>query len=180
MTSGKVITRKGELPKSETYYQKSKALFEKIDDAEGIAKSSRALAKVQEDLNKNKDAIGNYTTAQANNFKTGDINANKLNGNDIDRLLRPDSAKIQERLLQKNINLGISSKDTSEIVSGYSRMGNINLKNNKPTIARDAFNNAYKFSKNFLNRPCSSISALPMFTWARRIFRRPSKQKKEY
>jgi hypothetical protein len=145
---GESFFQKGELSKSETYYQKSKSLYEKMADAEGIAKSSRALAKVQEDLHKNKEAIGNYATAQENNLKTGDFTANTLNGNDIGRLSRPDSIKVQERLLQDNINLGIINKDTNEIVSNYSRMADMSLKNKKTNTALDAFNNAYRFSRN--------------------------------
>ncbi|HEY6503262.1 MAG TPA: histidine kinase [Chitinophagaceae bacterium] len=144
---GESYYQKGELAKSETFYQKSKDLFEKAADAEGIAKSSRALAKVQEDLHKNKEAIGNYTTARDNNLKTGDVNANNLNTNDIGRLSNPDSIKVQERLLQDNIDLGIRNKDTSEIVSNLSRMGDISLQNKKSDVAINAFNSAYLLSK---------------------------------
>jgi signal transduction histidine kinase len=145
---GESYYQKGELVKSETYYKESKALYEKINDAEGIAKSSRALAKVQEDLYKNKDAIGNYEVAQKSNERTGDITSNTLNANDIDRLLKTDSIKVQEQLLQDNINLGIINKDTNEIVSNYSRMADMSLKNRRPNTALRAFNNAYQFSKN--------------------------------
>ena len=145
---GESFYQKGELLKSEAYYQKSKDLYEKMADAGGIAKSSRALAKVQEDLNKNKEAIRNYSTARDNNVKTGDLNSNTLNTNDIGRLLNPDSGKVQERLLQANITQGIINKDTTEIVSNYSRMGELSLKNKKKSTALNAFNNAYQFSRN--------------------------------
>ncbi len=145
---GESYYQKGELSKSESYYQKSKALFEKIADAEGIAKSSRALAKVQEDLHKNKEAISNYTTAQKNTTKTGDITGNTLNSNDIGRLSSPDSVQLQEKLLLDNIQLGLTNKDTNEIVTNFSRMGDINLKNNQSFRALNSFSNAYQFSKN--------------------------------
>lgn len=145
---GESYYQKGDLVKSESYYQKSKALFEKIADAEGIAKSSRALAKVQEDLHKNKEAISNYTTAQKNNTKTGDITGNTLNTNDIGRLSSPDSVQLQEKLLLDNIQLGLTNKDTNEIVTNFSRMGDINLKNNQSFRALNSFSSAYQFSKN--------------------------------
>jgi tetratricopeptide (TPR) repeat protein len=145
---GESYYQKGELSKSESYYQKSKALFEKIADAEGIAKSSRALGKVQEDLHKNKEAISNYTTAQKNTTKTGDITGNTLNSNDIGRLSSPDSVQLQEKLLLDNIQLGLTNKDTNEIVTNFSRMGDINLKNNQSFRALNSFSNAYQFSKN--------------------------------
>jgi tetratricopeptide (TPR) repeat protein len=145
---GESYYQKGDLEKSENYYQKSKSLYETIKDAEGIAKSSRALAKVQEDLHKNKEAIDNYATAQQNNIKTGDRTSTAFNANDIGRLSTPDSGKLQEQLLRNNIALGLEKKDTGEIVSNFSRMGDINLKNKKPGMAVGAFSNAYKFSQN--------------------------------
>ncbi len=145
---GDTYYQKGELEKSETFYQKSKVLFEKIADAEGIAKSSRALAKVQEDLHKNKEAITNYSLAQENNVKTGDNTSTSLNANDIGRLLKPDSMQVQQHFLQDNITLGILNKDTNEIVANYSRIGDMNLKNKKIPTALKAFTNAYFFSKN--------------------------------
>src|SRR5690606_4865492 len=75
--------QKGDLTRSEAYYKQAKTLYMRMDDAEGIAKSSRALARVQEDLNKNQEALSNYKTARDNTLRTGDINANALNGNDI-------------------------------------------------------------------------------------------------
>src|SRR5258705_3405294 len=145
---GESYYQKGELQKSEAYYKRSKALYEKMNDADGIAKSSRALAKVQEDLNKGKEALGNYNTARENNLKTGDFNSTVLNENDIGRLTKPDSAMVQQRLIQDNIDLGIKNKDTGEIVTNFSRMGDLSLKNNKPASALNAFNQAYQFSKN--------------------------------
>lgn len=138
----------GELLKSELYYQKSKTLYEKIGHTEGIAKSSRALAKVQEELNKNKEAVSNYNIALENNLKTGDSNLNELNTNDIKRLLRPDSIELQRKILIDNINRGLKNRDTSEVALNYSRMAGINLKKKETNAALWAYSNAYNFSKN--------------------------------
>jgi tetratricopeptide (TPR) repeat protein len=139
---------KGDLEKSEGYYQKSKTLYETIKDPEGIARSSRALAKVQEDLHKNKEAVANYTVAQQNNLKTGDITGNTVNANDISRLTRPDSVNVQERLLRDNISIGLKKKDTQDIVSNFSKMAGINLRNNNTKLAVGNYFNAFKFSQN--------------------------------
>lgn len=144
---GESYYQKGELEKSENYYQKSKSLYEKMNDPDGIAKSSRALARVQEDLNKNAKAIDNYTTARENSIKAGDVNANQLNLNDISRLLQTVSPETQQKFLNNNIKLGLLNKDTGEIVSNYSRIGVLNLKNKNPDDAVSAFNNAYQFSR---------------------------------
>ncbi len=144
---GETFYQQGELGKSESYYKKAKDLYEKKEDAEGIARSSRALAKVQEDLHKNYEAAGNYAVARDNNIKTGDINFNALNGNDFRRLNASDSLPVLESLIQKNLKWGLVNKDTGEIVSNYSRMGDVSLQNNKTSLAVDAYTNAYKFSQ---------------------------------
>ncbi len=145
---GESYYQKGDLVKSETFYQKAKQLYEKKADADGIAKSARALAKVQEDLNKNKAAISNYFSAQLNDVKTGNTSGNTMNSNDIIRLSKPDSAAFQRRYLQDNINLGMLNKDTSEIVAGYSRQGAISLKYKQTVPGITAYSNAYRYSQN--------------------------------
>lgn len=145
---GESFYQKGELAKSETYYQKARSLYEKTNDAEGIAKASRALGKVQEDLNKNKEALGSYNTARDNTLKTGDVTANTFNENDIRRLKAMDSAGVAESLIQKNIKAGLINRDTTEIVTNFSRMGDIGVKNRDTSLALDGYFNAYNFSKN--------------------------------
>jgi hypothetical protein len=138
----------GDLLKAESYYQKSKNLYAVITNAEGIAKSSRALAKIQEELNKNKEAVANYNIAQENNFKTGDSNSIALNGNDIKRLMKPDSMELQRKILIDNINRGLKNNDTNEVALNYSRIAGINLKKKETKAALSAYSNAYNFSKN--------------------------------
>jgi len=122
---GESFYKKGELAKSETYYQKAKTLYEKEADADGIAKSSRALGRVQEDLKKNDDAISNYRIAYDNSRKIGDTNLSALNGNDFSRLSKPASFQVQADLIQQNLNRGLINKDTNEVVSNMFRMANL-------------------------------------------------------
>lgn len=145
---GESYYQKGDLPKSEEFFQKAKMLYEKANDADGQAKSSRALGRVQEDLHKEKEAISNYNRAKDITGKSGDINANALNANDVSRLTRADSFEVQTGLLRENIQLGLARNDTGEIISGFSRMGEISLRNRKKNSALDAYNNAYRFSRN--------------------------------
>ena len=140
--------QQGELVKSEEYYQKAKNTYEKKPDAAGVAKSSRALAIVQEDLNKNKEAKVNYNTAQANTIITGDSVNNKLNANDFGRLSKPDSFIFQKRALQDNIALSRANKDTVDLINAYSRMADIDLKNYGFAGAVQSYNNVYKLSQN--------------------------------
>ncbi len=140
--------KEGELQKSENYFQKAKKAFEKINDANGIAKSSRGLAQVQEDMNKMPMAKDNYATALVNNIKVGDNANNSLNANDVKRLSLPDSFKLQQGLLSSNVDMAIQNGDTNEIIQNYSRLGNLNLKNGHFSTAITAFNGAYNFSRN--------------------------------
>jgi tetratricopeptide (TPR) repeat protein len=145
---GESYFQKGEFVKSEEFFQKSKTNFENAGDAEGIAKSSRSLAKVQEELNKNKEALINYNVAQKNNYKTGNFNSGYLNTNDIRRLSLPESTGVQQNLLWANINFGVSIKDTNEIIYNYSRMANMNLKQFSAGFGTINFKNAYRFAQN--------------------------------
>jgi tetratricopeptide (TPR) repeat protein len=145
---GQSYYEKGDLPKSEIYYQKSKTLYEKAADPEGIARSSRALAKVQEDLHKDKEAITNYGYAQENNVITGDFATNVLNGNDRGRLLNSDSVRLQQKFLDDNLKLLIGKKDTNEIVTNLNRMGMLNFKSNQRAAAINSYTTAYKLTEN--------------------------------
>jgi tetratricopeptide (TPR) repeat protein len=144
---GQSFYQQGEPVKSETYFKKAKDLYEKSGDADGIAKSSRALAKVQEDQDKNKEALQNYITASNTFRKTGDRNVNALNGNDIRRLRLADTQQAQQ-LLRQNMQLGLLNKDTGETVSNLSRMADFNLRNKQAPAAISSFNTAYELSKN--------------------------------
>jgi len=145
---GESLYQKGDLKKSETYYQKAKDLFEQKDDAEGIGKSSRALAKVQEDLHNEKEAMVNYATARDNTMRSGNVVANDLNTNDFARLAKSDSFPAVESLIQRNLNLGYVNKDTSEIVYNYGLMGSFNMQHNNTANAVTAWTNGFKFSQN--------------------------------
>src|SRR5687768_13218267 len=79
---GLAYQQQGDLVRSERYYTLAVEHFQKLPDAQGVAKSSRALAKVQELLNKRKEAISNYRSAVTNSMKSGDNTSASLNRND--------------------------------------------------------------------------------------------------
>jgi tetratricopeptide (TPR) repeat protein len=139
--------QQGELAKSEEYYKKAKATYEKKPDAAGVAKSSRALAIVQEDLNKTKEAKINYSTAQANTAITGDSVNSQLNANDFGRLSKPDSFMAQKRALTDNINISWANKDTTDLINSYNRMADFDLKNSSTSSAIQSYNFGYSLSK---------------------------------
>ena len=141
--------QKNDLLKSESFYQKAKILFEKIADAAGVAKSSRALAKVQEGLNKNAEAIINYDAARRGEVQSGNFNSTMLNSNDISRLSKPSSIQQQQKDLQKNIDISLENKDTTELIASYGKMGKLQWQNNGDSIgALASYKNAYQYARN--------------------------------
>lgn len=151
---GESFYQKGDLKKSESYYQKSKDLYEKAADPDGIARSSRALAIVQEDLHKDKEALDNYNTAKRNNEIAGDFKTTALNTNDAGRLMNSDSVQVQQKLLIQNLNLGYINKDTNEILTNLSRMGELNYRSNQSAAAIKSFSAGFNIS---LNNPSRAM-----------------------
>lgn len=137
----------GDLGKSEYYFSRAKEMFERLNDAEGIARSSRALAKVQEDLNKDKEAAVNYQRSISTNASPARNSISRLSENDMRRLAAADSIPRQEALIQQNIKLGIIEKDTGEIIAGFSRMAAIGEKNQNAELTVDAYRNAFQYAK---------------------------------
>ena len=144
---GETFYQKGELLKSENYFKKSRSLYESQKDAEGTAKSSRALARVQEDLNKNLEAVDNYRKAEINSNILKDKSQATLNRNDVGRLQNADSVELQNKLINANITYGLNTGDTGELAVNYSRMGDINVRGNQIKEAIGAYWNAYEFSR---------------------------------
>lgn len=140
--------QQGELEKSEGYYQKAKNVYSKINNAAGIAKSSRALAIVQEDLHKKKEAQSNYNIAQGYAEITGDTVSRKLNANDAGRLLNPDSSRFGKKALEENIGLGLKNKDTTGLINSYNRLADFNLRNNGLSEAVQSYQSGYQLAKN--------------------------------
>ena len=158
---GETYHLKGDFQKSEGFYQKAKDLFTKLSDAEGVAKSSRALAIVQEELHKNKDAIDNFIQAQKSNDKIGNTNNSILNSNDQKRLSNPGTAAQKQQMSLQNINLGRKLKDTAEIVQGLVTYVNAGTYMPADTIAVN-YKDAYNLSR--VNHPEQAIKFNQLIT----------------
>ncbi|UAY52182.1 tetratricopeptide repeat-containing sensor histidine kinase [Ferruginibacter albus] len=141
------LYQKGQVQKSEYYFNKAKELFTSANNLEGIVKSSRYLAKVQEELHKNNEAISNYKIAQQNSTKNNDSITNFLSTNDVNRLSYAQPLNKQEQFLFKNIKLGVIKKDTNEIVTGFSKIADISLQKKDTGAVVHAYLNAYNYSR---------------------------------
>jgi hypothetical protein len=148
---GEEYYSKGDLKKSEEYYSKAKDLYVQEKNDEGVSKSSRGLAKVQEDLNKKDEAIKNYKVAEKSSTNIGDTNATKLNSNDVSRLgLTTNSIsakKEEEKKITDNINLSLKFKDTAELISNYGKLADFKLQSNQTASALNSLSYGYQVSK---------------------------------
>ncbi len=138
---------KGDFKKSEEYFNKAKELYVDEKNDEGVSKSSRGLAKVQEELKKTDDAFKNYKQAENSSVKIGDSNAIRLNINDANRLGKGRNILTQEKDLQDNISLNLKIKDTTELISNYNQLATLGLNTNQTNTAITNFSNAYNISK---------------------------------
>lgn len=143
---GETYYQQGDFVKSEAYYQKAKDIFLKQNNTPGIARTSRAIARIKEEQYKNDEALSNYATARDNTLNAGDTFYNTLNTNDFNRLTWSSNPNIQDSLISQNIQLMLKRKDTGEIISNYSRLGAMNLKQKRPDHALAAYTNGYSFT----------------------------------
>lgn len=105
------LASKGAYQKAEANYKRAIAIFQKNDMKAELAASQRKLAKVQEESNRLKDAVSNYSAA-AENAPTS-LGRN-LNSNDLKRVKTKD---LNEKIdyAQQNIDLiDNSAKKSSE------------------------------------------------------------------
>ena len=144
---GKTFYQNGDLLKGETYFKKARSLYVKIGDADKLAKISRALAQVQEDLHQYKPAYENYYAARENSLKAGDKESGRLNTNDFIRLLKVDSLQVQNRLLQANIDISKKNKDSNEVAGSYKRMAQMNSSTASTMNSVNTYMSAASFSQ---------------------------------
>ena len=130
-------------PKSEEFYKKALAIFEKENDKKNIAKTSRALAACQEKLNKAKLASANYSKASKNEPS---INLKKVNTNDALRTSMVDKTK-QEEAANDNVVELKNNDDKTNLAKGYEALAETQISNQKIAEATENYTNAYEISK---------------------------------
>ena len=132
--------------KSEQQLRRAKQLYEAQGDRAGVAKASRLLAIVLENMNKLSEAVTNYDQARQTNIAIQNKPAATLNENDIKRLQNKNGIAEDQEKINANIEIGKNTKDTFEIVRGYSKIGTLN-EWKSDTTSVEAYKQAYEYSK---------------------------------
>ncbi|WP_295220917.1 histidine kinase [uncultured Chryseobacterium sp.] len=139
---GETFFKDGNFRKSEEYYAKAKAIYEKLNDRSNIEKTSRKLAQSQEKQNKVIPAIINYNRAA----EVSPPKSRVLNSNDVTRL-SVSSPEAKEEAIQSNIRLNEKEKDNSALATSYSQMADVNIQQNDIPKAEANLTSAYRISK---------------------------------
>ncbi|WP_294293750.1 histidine kinase [uncultured Chryseobacterium sp.] len=139
---GETFFKDGNFRKSEEYYAKAKAIYEKLNDRSNIEKTSRKLAQSQEKQNKFIPAISNYNRAA----EVSPPKSRVLNSNDVTRL-SVSSPEAKEEAIQSNIRLNEKEKDNSALATSYSQMADLNIQQNDIPKAEANLTSAYRISK---------------------------------
>lgn len=139
---GETFFKDGNFRKSEEYYAKAKAIYEKLNDRSNIEKTSRKLAQSQEKQNKFIPAISNYNRAA----EVSPPKSRVLNSNDVTRL-SVSSPEAKEEAIQSNIRLNEKEKDNSALATSYSQMADVNIQQNDIPKAEANLTSAYRISK---------------------------------
>lgn len=130
--------KKGDLRKAEEYYTKARAIYQKLNNTERVASTSRALAKAQEGLYKPSSALENYKSAQQAAETNLDFSNTALNQNDVRRIQNKDNPAQQAEFLRSNVGLNEKKGDSTELADSYGRLGDLNAQQNN---AADAIQN---------------------------------------
>jgi tetratricopeptide (TPR) repeat protein len=144
--------------KAEFYLKKAIQLIENEKDNPKLAIYYRELAKVQEKMNKNEDAISNFQNAASNSI---DKNTKTYNLNDQQRVQNSTNPNTQLEYLNENNKILMETDQESEIASNFEQMGEVNLKLNQPQIALDNYKEALKYVK---QKPEKEIPILQQMT----------------
>ncbi len=140
---GETFYNSGNFPKSEEYFNKSKKIYERLNDRQNLEKVTRKLAQSQENQNKLKSALTNYEKASNIGYTRS---KRVLNANDASRLSSPASESKAEAI-QSNIQISEKENNKEDLAAGYSQMADINIEQRNIPKAEENYTNAYRISK---------------------------------
>ncbi len=144
--------------KAEIYLKKAIQLIENEKDNPKLAQYYRELAKVQEKMNKNEDAISSFQNAASNSV---DKNSKTYNLNDQQRVQNSANPNTQLDYLTQNNKILMETGKDYEIAENFEQIGEVNLKLNQPQVALDNYEEALKYVK---QKPEKEIPILQQMT----------------
>ena len=133
----------GNYAKSEEYFSKAKALYQKLNDKKNLESVTRKLAQSQEKQNKITPALSNYSMAAQMSYSE---KSKAVNANDVARLSSP-TPELRAEAIQSNINISKKENEQVNVAEGYSQLADVNIQQKDLYKAEENLNNAYKISK---------------------------------
>ncbi|WP_228445344.1 tetratricopeptide repeat-containing sensor histidine kinase [Chryseobacterium nakagawai] len=133
----------GNYAKSEEYFTKAKALYQKLNDKKNLESVTRKLAQSQEKQNKITPALSNYSMAAQMSYSE---KSKAVNANDVARLSSP-TPELRAEAIQSNINISKKENEQANVAEGYSQLADVNIQQKDLYKAEENLNNAYKISK---------------------------------
>ncbi|WP_228438895.1 tetratricopeptide repeat-containing sensor histidine kinase [Chryseobacterium pennae] len=133
----------GNYPKSEEYFAKAKALYQKLNDKKNLESVTRKLAQSQEKQNKITPALNNYSRAAQMSYSE---KSKAVNTNDVTRLSSP-TPELRAEAIQSNIDLSKKENEKANVAEGYTQLADLNIQQKDIYKAEENLNNAYKISK---------------------------------
>ena len=141
----KVFSDKKEYTKAEEYLKKALAIYTKLNFKNKKARVARNLAKVQEELGKQKDALYSYDIAKQESTNKIDIS---INDNDYNRLYNNSNPPVQKGYTNSNINIFKKQGNNEELSFAYFQQAKNDVHQNNTSGAVENYNNALKYSAN--------------------------------
>jgi len=129
----------GDYVKAETYLLKAIELASENKNNKKIAEYYRELAKVQEYLKKDEDAVENFKWASA---YSDDKSQKRINTNDANRIKSRSNPDLELEYLNQNAYIWSNSTNNREIVQTYNQMAEVNKSMNNPDEALLNYQNA--------------------------------------
>lgn len=133
----------GNFAKSEEYFTKAKALYQKLNDKKNLESVTRKLAQSQEKQNKITPALNNYSRAAQMSYNE---KSKAANTNDVARLSSP-TPELRAEAIQSNIDLSKKENEQANVAEGYTQLADLNIQQKDIYKAEANLNNAYKISK---------------------------------
>ncbi len=137
----RVLIKKGDYIKAEPYLKK--AIVQLLGDKgnKNLPLYYRELARLQEQLKKDKEAASSYDLAATYSY---DLTQRQINLNDAARLRQAPSPEKEIDYLKKNEVILNNSGNAAERVSNYQQIAEVSRKQNKPDEAIKSYTDALK------------------------------------
>lgn len=136
---GNEYLQKNDLPKAESYFEKSKNIYRQLGKKADVSRVALALARVQEQQQKSAAAAANYQeSAQQNETES----QKDILSNNARRALSKDDAVEQQRLTVENVQIAQNEGNEAETANQFEQLGDLQFQQNQFGDAANSYQNA--------------------------------------